>query len=66
MARRTVLYQLRYAASKNIAPDDGLQSPKHEEHLMINKDSLQEFVHLVGLLIYTLQYDAWCIQRQID
>ena len=50
---------------QNVAPDDGLKSPKHVEHLMINKDSLEEFVHLVGLLIYTLQYDAWCIQRQI-
>ena len=50
---------------QNVAPDDGLKSPKHVEHLMINKDSLQEFVHLVGLLIYTLQYDARCIQLQI-
>ena len=37
-----------------VAPDDGLKSPKHVEHLMINKDTLYEFVHLVGLLIYTL------------
>ena len=29
------------------------KSPKHVEHLMINKDSLQEFVHLVGLLLHT-------------
>ena len=39
---------------KNVAPDDGLKSPKHVEHLMINKDSLEEFVHLLGLLIYTV------------
>ena len=39
-ARRTGLYQLRYTASKNAAPDDGLKSPKHVERLMINKDSL--------------------------
>ena len=39
---------------QNVAPDDGLKSPKHAEHLMINKDTLQEFVHLVGLLIYPL------------
>jgi hypothetical protein len=25
---------------QNVAPDDGLKSPKHVEHLMINKDSL--------------------------
>ena len=25
---------------QNVAPDDGLNSPKHVEHLMINKDSL--------------------------
>ena len=25
---------------QNVAPDDGLQSPKHVEHLMINKDTL--------------------------
>ena len=31
---------------------------------MINKDSLYEFVCQVGLLIYTLQYDARCIQCQ--
>ena len=49
---------------QNIAPDDGLKSPKHVERLMINKDTLQEFVHLVGLLIYTLQYNAQCIQHQ--
>ena len=30
------------------------KSPKHVESLMINKDSLLESVHLVGLLIYTL------------
>ena len=35
------------------APDDGHKSPKHVERLMINKDSLLEFVNLVGLLIYT-------------
>ena len=28
-----------------VAPGDGLNSPKHVERLMINKDSLQEFVH---------------------
>ena len=33
-------------ASKNIAPDNGLKSPKHVERLMINKDSLYEFVPL--------------------
>ena len=38
--KRTGLYQLRYTASKNVARDDGLRSPKHVEHLMINKDSL--------------------------
>ena len=32
------LYQLRYTASKNAAPVDGLKSPKHAERLMINKD----------------------------
>ena len=37
---------------QNFTPDDGLKSPKHVEHLMINKDTLKEFVHLVGLLIY--------------
>ena len=51
---------------RNVASDGGLKSPKHVAHLMINKDTLQEFVHLVGLLIYTLQQDARCIQRQID
>ena len=25
---------------QNVAPDDGLNSPKHVEHLMINKDTL--------------------------
>jgi hypothetical protein len=25
---------------QNVAPDDGLKSPKHIEHLMINKDTL--------------------------
>ena len=25
---------------QNVAPDDGLKSPKHVEHLMINKDTL--------------------------
>ena len=50
---------------QNVAPDDGLKSMKHVEYLMINKDTLLEFVHLVGLLIYTFQYDARCIQRQI-
>ena len=25
---------------QNVAPDDGLKSPKHVEHLMINKDLL--------------------------
>ena len=30
---------------------------------MINKDSLKEFVHLVGLIIHTLQYDTRCTQR---
>ena len=30
-----------------------MDSRVHVEHLMINKDTLQEFVHLVGLLIYT-------------
>ena len=38
-ARRTGLYQLRYTAP-NVAPDDGLKSPKHIEHIMINKDTL--------------------------
>ena len=51
---------------QNFTPDDGLKSPKHVEHLMINKDTLKEFVHLVGLLIYILQYDVRCIQRQIE
>ena len=38
--------QLVYAGTscdiqlQNVAPDDGLKSPKHVEHLMINKDSL--------------------------
>ena len=41
-----------YTASKNVAPDDVRKSPKHVEHLMINKDTLKEFVHLVGVLIY--------------
>ena len=36
----TGLYQLRCTTSKNFAPDDGLKSPKHVEHLIINKDSL--------------------------
>ena len=27
-------------SSKIVAPDDGLKSPKHVEHLMINKDTL--------------------------
>ena len=26
--------------TQNVAPDDGLKSPKHAEHLMINKDTL--------------------------
>ena len=43
---------------QNVAPDDGLKSPKHVEHSMINKDTLEECMHLVGLLMYTLQYDA--------
>ena len=50
---------------QNVAPDDGLKSPKHVEHLMINKDTLQEFTHLVVLLIYTLHCDARCIKHQI-
>ena len=25
---------------QNVAPDDGLKSPKHVEHLMVNKDAL--------------------------
>ena len=25
---------------QNVTPDDGLKSPKHVEHLMINKDTL--------------------------
>ena len=25
---------------QNVAPDDGLKSPKHVEHLMINEDTL--------------------------
>ena len=25
---------------QNVAPDDGIKSPKHVEHLMINKDIL--------------------------
>ena len=25
---------------QNVAPDDGLKSPKHVEHLMVNKDTL--------------------------
>ena len=25
---------------QNVAPDDGLKSPKHVKHLMINKDAL--------------------------
>ena len=33
------LYQLRYTAP-NVAPDDGLKSPKQVEHLMMNKDTL--------------------------
>ena len=33
---------------------DGLKSPKHVEHLMINKDTLYESVHIVGLLIYNI------------
>ena len=45
---------MRYAAYK-VAPDDGPNSPKHVELLMINKDTLEEFVHLFGVLIYTLQ-----------
>ena len=48
---------------QNVAPDDGLKSPKHVEHLMINKDTLQEFVHLVGLLIYTLQVESFTFIR---
>ena len=39
-ARRIGLYQFQYTASKNVAPDDGLKSSKHVEHLMINKDTL--------------------------
>jgi hypothetical protein len=33
---------------------------------MTNKDTSKEFVHLVGLLIYILQYNAQCIQCQKD
>ena len=51
---------------QNVAPDDGLKSPKHVEHLMVNKEPLEEFVHLVDLPIYTLQYDSRYIQRQIQ
>jgi len=51
---------------QNITPDGRLKSPKHVDHLMINKDSLLEFVHLVGLLIYTLQCDVQCVQCQTD
>ena len=51
---------------RNFAPDDGLKSPKRVERLMINKGTLQEFVLLVGLLIYTWIYDARYIQRQIN
>ena len=34
-----LIYQLRYTAP-NVAPDEGLKSPKDLEHLMINKDTL--------------------------
>ena len=40
LARLIGLYQLRYTASKNVAPVDGLKSLKYVEHLMINKDAL--------------------------
>ena len=33
-------YKPDVPTSKNVAPDDGLKSPKHVERLMINKDSL--------------------------
>ena len=35
----TGLYQLRIQL-QNVAHDDGLKSPKHVEHLMIDKDAL--------------------------
>ena len=47
------VYRNWYTAPTNVVPDDGLESPKHVECLMINKDTLYEFVNLVGLLIYT-------------
>ena len=43
---------------QNVAPEDGLKRPKQVENLMINKDTLLELVHLVGILTYTLQEDA--------
>ena len=62
-ARRTGLYHCD-TASNNVASVDGLKSLKHVERVMI-KRLLIRICALVGLLIYTLQYDARCIQRQI-
>ena len=40
-ARRMVpAYTNRDIQLQNVAPDVGLKSPKHVEHLMINKDTL--------------------------
>ena len=40
-ARRMVpAYTNSDIQNQNVAPDDGLKSPKHVEHLMINKDTL--------------------------
>jgi hypothetical protein len=33
-------YTNRDIQLQNVAPDDGLKSPKHVEHLMINKETL--------------------------
>ena len=49
-------YTNRVIQLQNVAPDDVPESPKHVERLMINKDTLYEFVHLVGLLINTFYY----------
>jgi hypothetical protein len=36
---------------QKVAPDDGLKSTKHVQHLMKSKDKIKEFVHQVALFI---------------
>ena len=45
-------YCVQHTAYKNIAPDDGLSSPKHVERILKIKSNYKNFVHIVGLYTY--------------